>query len=186
MAINCTNALKPSSIFCAFGVPLVCILLHHASIDLHAFGIDPGDHTSYTPILTAAFLHVDQTHLYSNLTVYIPASIAVTIVEPRTGAVAHSVIYFVSSLLTWLFGDEGIHVGLSGVAIGLVSYFVAGGFFAMTFHRILMALMFFAVFGGVLGSSFVSSPGTSQDFHLSGVVAGFLLALIVNHPRVAR
>jgi hypothetical protein len=83
-----------------------------------------------------------------------------------------------TGLLTWGIGRPSNHIGASGVIYLLASFLFFKGIFSKYYR--LMALSFIVVFlyGGLLWFVVPVEPGVSWEGHLSGLITGFLFALI--------
>jgi len=83
-----------------------------------------------------------------------------------------------TGLLTWGIGRPSNHIGASGLIYLLASFLFFKGIFSKYYR--LMALSFIVVFlyGGLLWFVVPVKAGISWEGHLSGLITGFLFALI--------
>jgi membrane associated rhomboid family serine protease len=89
-------------------------------------------------------------------------------------------IWLVSGLGVWLVGPgDTSTIGASGVIFGWLVFLLARGFFARSLRQIALAVVLFAIWGGVLLGVLPGSPQVSWQGHLFGALAGLLCALLV-------
>jgi hypothetical protein len=83
-----------------------------------------------------------------------------------------------TGFLTWGIGRPSNHIGASGLIYLLASFLFFKGIFSKYYR--LMALSFIVIFlyGGLLWFVVPVKPGISWEGHLSGLITGFLFALI--------
>ena len=66
------------------------------------------------------------------------------------------------------------HIGASGVIFGWLVFLLARGFFARSARQIALAVVLFAIWGGILFGVLPGQPGISWQGHLFGALAGLL------------
>jgi len=87
-----------------------------------------------------------------------------------------AVIWIVSGVGTWLIGSPGSTIGASGIIFGWFAFLLVRGFFARSAAQIVVAVVLFLIYGGLLLGVFPSNPGISWQAHLCGAVGGVLAA----------
>ena len=86
----------------------------------------------------------------------------------------------------WLTAPAGsVTVGMSGVIFGWLTYLLVRGFFARSGTQIVLALVVFFLWGGILLGVFPGQEGVSWQGHLSGALAGVFAAWLVARRRPA-
>jgi membrane associated rhomboid family serine protease len=94
-----------------------------------------------------------------------------------------AVIWLLGGLGVWLTGAPGtVHIGMSGVIFGWLTYLLVRGFFARSGTQILLAVVLFFLWGGILLGVLPGQPGVSWQGHLFGALAGVLAAWLVARP----
>jgi hypothetical protein len=83
-----------------------------------------------------------------------------------------------SGLLTWLIADRGNHIGASGLIYVLVSFIFFKGIFAKHYRLIALSLIVIFLYGSMIWYVFPIRDGMSWEGHLSGLITGFIFALI--------
>lgn len=133
-------------------------------------------------IATAPLLHADWSHLLSNLGLYVPMVIALTILFEKRGILIYWVNYLVSGLLTWLLGDYAAHIGSSGVAIGLFFIILFAGIFSLDYKRILLSAFLAVYYYAVATEFYVENDGISTDYHICGFLSAVAILLYLYYP----
>ena len=86
-----------------------------------------------------------------------------------------AVIWLLGGLGVWLTAPEGsVTIGMSGVIFGWLVYLLVRGFFAHSGTQILLAVVLFFFWGGILLGVLPGQPGVSWQGHLFGALAGVL------------
>ncbi len=137
----------------------------------------------YYRLLTAAFLHFGAAHLMNNMLLLFLMGQRL---EHEMGSVRFALVYFVSALganaFTVFFytaiGNYAVSAGASGALMGVI-----GALFARILkgrgsvdgidRRQMVILIFFTLYSGFVSSS------TNNAAHISGMLFGFLLGLIL-------
>lgn len=154
---------------------------------LNAFGILPRQIDGLDGVLWAPLLHDGFGHLLANtipLVVFgflamaggVGQFIAVTVT-----------IWLIGGLGTWVTGGEGVHLGASGLVFGWLVFLLLRGFFNRSLAQIGVAVVLFAIWGGVLwGMLPIYGGNVSWQGHLFGALGGLLAAWLVakaNRPQ---
>ncbi len=168
-------------------IKLIEILLR---VSFAGFGIVPRDPQGALGILVAPLLHGNLAHLIANIG---PLFILLVLLYwDRTYHPTRTVtlIWLASGLGTWLIGRAAgpdgtptVHIGASSLIYGLVAYMIVAGVIAGKWRSFFVALIVFAAFGGIVyGVLPQQDSSMSWEGHLSGAIAGILVASN-NHGR---
>ena len=84
-----------------------------------------------------------------------------------------------TGLLTWFIARNSYHIGASGIIYMLASFLILKGLVARKFKLVALsfAVMFF--YGSLVWYVFPIVKGMSWEGHLSGLIAGIIIALLV-------
>jgi membrane associated rhomboid family serine protease len=83
----------------------------------------------------------------------------------------------VAGLGVWFTAPYGsVTVGMSGVIFGWLTYLLVRGFFARSGAQIVLALVVFFLWGGILLGVVPGQEGVSWQGHLFGAIAGIFAA----------
>ena len=141
-------------------------------------GIRPRDAHGLIGILTAPFVHASFAHLMSNtLPLGLLAALALY-AYPRATRLALPFIWIVSGIGVWLWARASIHVGISGIAHGLMFFLFFMGLLRRDRPAIAIALTVFFLYGGMVMTVLPRDPQVSFEYHLFGAIAGIIAAFL--------
>jgi membrane associated rhomboid family serine protease len=154
---------------------------------LDADGIVPRSVDGLDGIAWAPLLHGSWAHLIANTLPFLVFGFLVMAHGIGRFVVVTAVIWLVGGLGVWLTGAPGtVHIGMSGVIFGWLAYLLVRGFFARSGRQILLAVVLFFLWGGILLGVLPGQPGVSWQGHLFGALAGVLAAWLVARRATAR
>jgi len=142
------------------------------------FGIHPQKIEGLLGVFTSPFLHGNITHLYHNSIPLFVLSVALFYFYKK---IAWQVILWgviISGGLTWLIAQQGNHIGASGLIYVLVSFIFFKGVFAKHYRLIALSLLVIFFYGSMIWYIFPIKTGMSWEGHLSGLITGFIFALV--------
>ena len=159
---------------------LSCVL---RGVELNAYGLRPRTAVGLVGVVTMPFLHVSLGHLVSNT---VPLFILLVLLA-GSRARSWEVLLEISLLgggLLWIFGRAAvdgrstIHVGASGMVFGLAAFLIVSGLLEKRLIPLLVSLFVGFLYGGTLltGVLPIGSPHVSWEGHLTGAVAGVMVA----------
>lgn len=147
---------------------------------LDQYGVIPRVPIGLVGILVGPLLHQGWPHLVSNTLPVAVLGFLATSGGLRRFAVVTAIIWVVSGAGTWLIGPaQTDHIGASGLAFGWLVFLLVRGFFARSAGQVLVAVLLFLCWGGMLWGLLPGQPGISWQEHLFGAVGGFLAARVV-------
>ncbi len=146
-------------------------------MDLRLYGLQPQRLDRLAGIVLTPFLHVDLRHLIANSGIlFVLLTVSLSFSRKLTFR-ALWIIVLVGGGLVWLAGNgAAIHVGASGVIFGLIGFLMGLGLFRRDWKALILSLVIFLLYGGVLQSLFTYVPGISWTGHLFGFISGVLAA----------
>ncbi|HSN01810.1 MAG TPA: rhomboid family intramembrane serine protease, partial [Rudaea sp.] len=116
--------------------------------DMDDLGIRPRDAHGLVGILTAPFVHASFAHLMSNtLPLGLLAALALY-AYPRATRLALPFIWIASGAGVWLWARPSIHVGISGIAHGLMFFLFFMGLLRRDRLGVAISLAVFFLYGG--------------------------------------
>lgn len=153
---------------------------------LSHLGILPRSISGLQGILFSPFLHGDWHHLFSNLGPFLVLTTLLLFFYPKKTSYFHFfALYLFSGCILWLIGRSHLHIGASGLIYALASFLIFKGIFSNNVTLLLIAILTIILYGGILWGIFPCEPQVSWEGHLSGAVAGFLLAFWQRKQRSA-
>ncbi|MDN5860585.1 MAG: rhomboid family intramembrane serine protease [Pseudonocardia sp.] len=142
-----------------------------------AGGIVSRDPSGLDGILFAPVLHGDWAHLWANTLPFLVFGFLAMAGGIGQFVLVTATIWLLGGAAVWLLGPDGAYtVGASGVIFGWLAFLLVRGFFAGSAKQILLAVVLFMIWGGVLWGVLPSDPHISWQGHLFGALAGVLAA----------
>ena len=140
------------------------------------YGVLPKSISGLKGILFSVLIHADWKHLFNNS---VPMFVLTSSLIHFYRSISREVflwLWFISGLLLWVIGRPNFHIGASGLVYALSSFLFFSGLLRK--HTKLMAISLFVVFlyGGMIWGIFPLEQHISWEGHLSGGIAGILLA----------
>jgi membrane associated rhomboid family serine protease len=143
-------------------------------------GILPRDLGGLDGVLWAPLLHDNWAHLIANTVPFLVFGFLAMAGGIRQFIVVTATIWLLGGLGVWLTAGAGTnHIGASGLIFGWLVFLLARGFFARSARQIGLAIVLFAIWGGILFGVLPGQPGISWQGHLFGALAGLLAARLV-------
>lgn len=151
-----------------------------SSSALQGNGILPRTLDGLDGVLWAPLLHGNWAHLLANTVPFLVFGFLAMAGGVGQFVAVTAVIWVLGGLGVWLTADGGTnHIGASGLIFGWLVFLLTRGFFARSARQVGLAVVLFAVWGGVLFGVLPGQPGVSWQGHLFGALAGLLAARLV-------
>jgi membrane associated rhomboid family serine protease len=146
---------------------------------LNRFALQPRTLVGLEGIVFSPLLHASWAHLMANtLPLLIFGWLAMSGGFRQFVAVT-VVVWLVSGVGTWLTGSPGLVLGASGIAFGWMVFLLVRGWFLRSVKQVLVALVLFVLWGGMLWGILPGQPGIAWQDHLFGAVGGVAAAWMV-------
>jgi membrane associated rhomboid family serine protease len=155
--------------------------------DLDQYGVQPRSDEGLVGILLAPVLHGGWGHLSANTLPTLVLFFLVLVSGVGRGIAATAVIWLVGGVGVWLVApDRTVHIGASVLIFGWLVYLMVRGIFSRSAGEIILGLVLFFLYGGLLLGVLPGQPGVSWQGHLFGAIGGGLAAALLSEPRRAR
>jgi membrane associated rhomboid family serine protease len=170
----------------ASALPLIVYLIDIATpTDLRLFGIVPRNIAGLKGILFAPVLHSGPSHLLANTSALFVLLTLSLSYSRRLTYWAMLIITVGGGGLVWLFGSSNsVHIGCSGVVFGLTGYLIFLGLYRRDWKALFVSLFTGLVYGSMLFSLLVHTPGISWTGHFFGFLAGVTAAGWMKNSRL--
>ena len=147
---------------------------------LSEFAIFPCNTDKILNIFTFPFIHAkDFSHLLNNT---YPIIILGGIISSVYKEISNSVFflsYILSGIIFWFLGDSTPVIGASGIVYALGSFVLVSGFIKKQPRLAMLSfLVIFLNFFNLWGIIEIEQDNISQTAHLSGAIAGLIIAVI--------
>lgn len=144
---------------------------------LDPFGVSPRQVDELPQIYSAPLLHFGWEHLASNTVPLFVLGFLILLEGVRRWWVSTLTAVTVSGFAAWLLSAPGtVTAGASGLVFGWLTYLLASGLFGRSLRQVLIAVVVFLLYGGVLWGVLPQQPGVSWQAHFGGAVGGVLAA----------
>jgi membrane associated rhomboid family serine protease len=145
-------------------------------LELQRFGLLPQTREGLWGILFTPLLHGSWQHLCANTVPLLVALTAMLFLYPNAALRVIPVIYFGTSIVVWVFGRPDIHIGISGVVYGLLSYIFVAGVLRRDLRSVSVSLLVWFLFSPLLAGLVPTRGPVSWEMHLAGFLLGIVLA----------
>jgi membrane associated rhomboid family serine protease len=152
-------------------------------------GIRPLEVDGLWGILWAPLLHANWAHLIANTVPALVLGFLVSLAGMSRFIYATVIVWILGGLGTWVIGNLGApngvetnHIGASGLIFGWLTFLIVFGFFTRHAWQIIVGIVVFLVYGGVLWGALPGTFGVSWQGHLCGGIAGVIAAYLLSGP----
>lgn len=148
--------------------------------NLDRFGIQPRNLVGLRGIIFAPFLHGGFGHLIANTIPFITLGWLTMIQETSDFYVVSILAAIIGGIGVWLFaGANSIHIGASILIYGYLGFLLFRGFFQKNLPSILVSVIVFFLYGGLVFGVLPSQVGVSWQGHLFGFIGGIIAAFAI-------
>ncbi len=146
---------------------------------LSELAIHPWNTEKILNILTFPLIHADFSHLLNNTYPIIILGGIISSVYKEISNRVFLLSYVLSGMIFWGLGDSTPVIGASGVVYALGSFILVSGFIKKQPRLAMLSfLIIFLNFFNLWGIIEIEKDNISQTAHLSGVIAGLIIAFI--------
>jgi membrane associated rhomboid family serine protease len=150
-------------------------------LELERFGVRPREWAGLPGILFAPLLHSGFPHLIANSLPVLVLGTAMLHLYPTAAFRVLPVVYLGPGIAVWLFANEGVHVGASGLVYGLVSYIFVAGLIRRDRRAVAGSLLVAFMYGSLVWGVLPIRHGVSWETHLAAAILGVALAIMLRH-----
>ena len=144
--------------------------------DFNNLGLTPRSLVGVAGVATMPFLHGNLGHIISNsIPIFLLVSLlGATCKRPVSEIVSELVL--AGGCLLWVFGNQGTHIGASGLVYALVAYLVMAGIWSKDAQRAAVGFFVAIFYSGLVWGVLPTQPGVSWAGHLFGAIGGIVVA----------
>ena len=143
------------------------------------YGLAPRELRGLFGIFTMPFLHGDLSHLFSNSVPLLVLLFSVFYFFDRKAVLILMMTWFMSGILTWVIGIEGVHIGASGIVYALAFFLVTISILKQETKLMAYSLIIIFLYGSIVWGFFPQlfpDKHISWEGHLAGAITGIALA----------
>ena len=146
---------------------------------LSGFSIVPWSTEKILNIFTFPFIHADSSHLLNNSYPIIILGGIISSVYKEISNRVFFLSYILSGIIFWFLGESNPVIGASGVVYALGSFVLVSGFIKKQPRLAMLSfLVIFLNFFNLWGIIEIEQDNISQTAHLSGAIAGLIIAVL--------
>lgn len=169
------SILFPGLFVLAFWI--VKIIEVTTGISFVEYGVFPRSIDGLKGILFSPFIHANFSHLISNSLPFFILGFMLVYFYRRIAYRIFIILYFLSGISLWLFGREAWHIGASGVVYAMAAFHFVSGIIRSDVRLLTLSVVVVFLYGGLVWGLLPVRPEISWEGHLSGAIAGIILAL---------
>lgn len=175
--------LFSSSLIPAFFL-ILCWLMYASEclfdVSLSQYGLKPREISQWFGIFTMPFLHADISHIFANTVSFLVLGTMIFYFYPEKALRVFLLSYFMTGILTWIIGLQGVHIGASGMIYAFAAYIFTVGVRSRNIQNMALSLIVVFLYGSMVWGLYPQNTGISWEGHLAGAISGVALALIYN------
>ncbi|MDJ0897776.1 MAG: rhomboid family intramembrane serine protease [Xenococcus sp. MO_188.B8] len=148
---------------------------------LDQLGIKPRTILGLRGIFLAPFLHGSFGHLITNTIPFLTLGWLTMLQKTKHFYIVSFLTMIIGGLGIWLFGaPRSVHIGASILIYGYLGFLLLRGYFQKNMPSILLSLVVFFLYGGLLWGVLPSSINISWEGHLFGFIGGGFAAWAIS------
>ena len=152
-----------------------------SGISLAFLGIYPLHAKGLIGIIMAPLIHGDINHLLNNTIPFFILCVATFYFYRPLGYKIFFLTWIMTGIWVWFGGREAYHIGASGIVYGLASFLFFSGAIRKIPGLAAVSLIVVFLYGSMIWGIFPFIPDVSWESHLSGGIAGLILAILYRH-----
>jgi len=141
-------------------------------------GVYPRRLSGLKGIIFSPLIHANWKHLVDNSMPVLLLSVALFYFYRDIAYKIWALIYLISGILLWCVGREAYHIGASGLIYGLGSFLFLSGLIRRVRSLIAISLLVSSLYGSLVWGLLPFDFEVSFEAHISGAVAGVILAIV--------
>ena len=156
---------------------LVKLIEFQFDLSFIKFGISPQKLSGLKGIFFSPFIHKDFTHLFNNSYPILILGGLLFSVYKKIAAEIFIWLFFISGFWLWIIGRPAFHIGASGIIYGLSSFLFISGIIKKNPRLAAVSCVIIFLYGSLIWGILPIKESISWEGHLSGFLAGVLMAI---------
>ena len=145
------------------------------------YGVLPKTFNGLKGILFSPFIHKDLSHLINNSYPILILGGFLFFSYRKIAIQIFAWLFFISGFWLWIIGRESFHIGASGIIYALASFLFFSGVIRKNPSLSALSLIIVFLYGSMLWGIMPNNASISWEGHLSGFLAGILIAIFYRH-----
>ena len=156
---------------------LVKIIEHTFHFSFIQFGVYPQSLNGLKGILLSPFIHKDFTHLLNNSYPIVILGGMLFSFYKKIAPQLFLWLFFISGFWLWIIGRPSFHIGASGIIYALASFLFISGIIRKNPRLSAVSMVIIFLYGSMIWGILPTKEPISWEGHLSGFMAGLLVAI---------
>ena len=151
-----------------------------------SLGVYPQRLTGLKGIFFSPFIHKDLMHLFNNS---YPILLLGGLLFSIYRQIAFKIfiwLFFISGFWLWIIGRPSFHIGASGIVYALASFLFISGLICKNPRLAASSCIVIFLYGSMIWGIFPSKESVSWESHLTGFIAGILVAIFYKNASPKR
>ena len=156
---------------------LVKLIEYNFNFSFANFGVYPQNFKGLTGILFSPFIHKDFTHLLNNSYPILILGGMLFSFYKKIATQLFLWLFFISGFWLWIIGRPSFHIGASGIIYALASFLFVSGIIRKNPRLTAISMLIIFLYGSMIWGVLPTKEPISWEGHLSGFMAGILVAI---------
>lgn len=156
---------------------LVKLIEYNFSFSFVRFGVYPHSFKGLIGIIFSPFIHKDFTHLLNNSYPILILGGMLFAFYKKIASQIFLWLFFISGFWLWIIGRPSFHIGASGIIYALASFLFTSGIIRKNTRLSAISMLIIFLYGSMVWGILPTKDPISWEGHLSGFVAGILVAI---------
>ena len=156
---------------------LVKLIEYNFNFSFVSFGVYPQDFNGLKGIIFSPFIHKDFTHLLNNSYPILILGGLLFSFYKKIASQLFLWLFFISGFWLWIIGRPSFHIGASGIIYALASFLFVSGIIRKNPRLSAVSMLIIFLYGSMIWGILPTKDPISWEGHLSGFMAGILVAI---------
>jgi membrane associated rhomboid family serine protease len=171
------KAITPPAVFVIF-LWMVMLLQLTTSLSVSFLGVLPRQIQGLPGIIFHVVPHSGLMHLFFNSIPLLVLGTALFYFFRKDALLISILLIIIPGILVWIFARPAYHIGASSLVYGLAFFIFFIGIFSKQRNLSALSLIVVFLYGSLIWGIFPAEDHVSWEGHLSGAIAGVLLAIL--------
>jgi membrane associated rhomboid family serine protease len=156
---------------------IVKIIEYYFGISFAHYGVFPQSLSGLKGIFFSPFIHKDFTHLINNSYPILILGGMLFSFYKKIAPQLFLWLFFIAGFWLWIIGRPSFHIGASGLIYALAAFLFSSGIIRKNPKLYAVSLLIIFLYGSMVWGLLPTKEPISWEGHLSGFIAGILVAI---------